>query len=348
MTELERYLRRATWGLSQPQRQAIRDELEEHVLERSCHLQAFGVPAGEAERRALAELGPPVRVCAGMNGVYRMPTLIRMTALTTLAVTLGLTSLSRSDAQIPSQLTGHTYLQSPRDALIDELEHSGATVNLSAAALRVQLPDGHALQLPITPYNVRQADGQPVLFLNSLLDQALRDNVPVRISGWDALNITLGGAVVQVKPPSGQQNFAQWYREAALGWVGPLATLPAYTGATATLTSTRPDLAGRVVVAAAIVKGADGTRQSFVAAAPVGPDGKLSLQVPAVTLTVATGAQGRGNPAQVLHTQPGQANALYLGVFSGTYRSGAVKDFAVLTSQLPKQFQPQPGHDTTF
>lgn len=100
MTDLERYLKLATWGLPRRQRDDVRSELEEHVLERAAGLQAFGVPEDEAVKRALAELGPPERVCTGMNGVYLMPKIMKLTALSTIVVTLSLAGMTSGGAQV--------------------------------------------------------------------------------------------------------------------------------------------------------------------------------------------------------------------------------------------------------
>lgn len=99
-TDLDRYLRRATWGLWGAQRQQVRDELEEHLLERASGLQVLGLGEHEAMTRALRELGPPERISSGMTGVYAMPTLIKTSALSALLLTLGFGALTDSGAQV--------------------------------------------------------------------------------------------------------------------------------------------------------------------------------------------------------------------------------------------------------
>jgi hypothetical protein len=73
---LTRYLRRATWGLPRPRQQQLWDELEDHLLSRAAELQGSGAAPHDALARALAEVGSPLRVCAGMTQVYAMPKLI--------------------------------------------------------------------------------------------------------------------------------------------------------------------------------------------------------------------------------------------------------------------------------
>lgn len=73
---LERYLRRATAGLPPAKRQEVWDELEEHVYARAEQLEWQGASPTQALSRALAELGPPLRVSAALNGVHNMPKMI--------------------------------------------------------------------------------------------------------------------------------------------------------------------------------------------------------------------------------------------------------------------------------
>ncbi|MBB6016485.1 permease prefix domain 1-containing protein [Deinococcus radiopugnans] len=97
------YLRRATWGLPREKQREVWDELEEHLLTRAAQLQACGAAPPEALARALAELGSPARVSAGMTGVYLMPKLILMAGAGALALSAALYALAggRETAQLP-------------------------------------------------------------------------------------------------------------------------------------------------------------------------------------------------------------------------------------------------------
>ncbi|CAM3864411.1 permease prefix domain 1-containing protein [Deinococcus frigens] len=88
------YLRRATWGLPRERQQEVWDELEEHLLTRAAQLQACGAAPPEALARALAELGSPTRVSAGMTGVYLMPKLILMAGADAVALSAALYALA--------------------------------------------------------------------------------------------------------------------------------------------------------------------------------------------------------------------------------------------------------------
>ncbi|WP_161884265.1 HAAS signaling domain-containing protein [Deinococcus alpinitundrae] len=70
------YLRRATWGLPKERQQEVWDELEEHLLTRAEQFQLLGASPPGALARALAELGSPARVSAGMTQVYLMPKIL--------------------------------------------------------------------------------------------------------------------------------------------------------------------------------------------------------------------------------------------------------------------------------
>ncbi|GGL20039.1 permease prefix domain 1-containing protein [Deinococcus radiotolerans] len=78
------YLRRATLGLPASRRQELWDELEDHLLTRTRHLQLLGYAPDDALTRALTELGEPGRVSLGMGRVFHsgkaLLTLVALTA----------------------------------------------------------------------------------------------------------------------------------------------------------------------------------------------------------------------------------------------------------------------------
>lgn len=92
---LAAYLRRATAGLPPAKRQEVWDELEEHVYCRAEQLEWRGAAPEQALAQALAELGPPLRVSAGMNGVHNMPKILSIGGITALIVTAGLYALAQ-------------------------------------------------------------------------------------------------------------------------------------------------------------------------------------------------------------------------------------------------------------
>lgn len=91
---LTAYLRRATWGLPEPRRQELWDELEEHVLTRADHLTLSGLSPTQAMAQAIRELGPPARVTLGMAKVYTMPKLLLAAGTLALGLSAALYALA--------------------------------------------------------------------------------------------------------------------------------------------------------------------------------------------------------------------------------------------------------------
>lgn len=94
------YLRRATFGLPRDRREEVGNELEEHILCRAEGLEFQGHSAEQALAQALREMGPPLRVSLGMNGVHNMPKLIAFGTLGMLAVSAGLYALAGGGGQV--------------------------------------------------------------------------------------------------------------------------------------------------------------------------------------------------------------------------------------------------------
>ncbi len=99
MTDLERFLRLATWSLWGAQKRTVRMELESHIAHKTWKYQTQGFSQTEALQKALVDLGQPHVISAGMTGVYTMPTLFRNTVLVGLLLSLGITTF-QSSAQV--------------------------------------------------------------------------------------------------------------------------------------------------------------------------------------------------------------------------------------------------------
>lgn len=99
MTDLERFLRLATWSLWGAQKRTVRLELESHIAHKTWKYQVRGFSQAEALQKALVDLGQPHVISAGMTGVYTMPTLFRNTVLVGLLLSLGITTF-QSSAQV--------------------------------------------------------------------------------------------------------------------------------------------------------------------------------------------------------------------------------------------------------
>ncbi|WP_027482979.1 permease prefix domain 1-containing protein [Deinococcus pimensis] len=227
MTDLERYLRRATLGLPRRQRDDVRDELEEHILERAAGLQAFGMSERDAIRHAIDDLGPPASVGIAMNGIYVLPQLLKVTALSTLVATLGLSAVTTSGAQVaaltqrpqsPTCVTTTKPLTARKaitvtstkgnvtcyvfkdvrvyrglylnlDSLEDTLRAKGVKVTTQAAKTTYLFPGATREVTPRVAFR-KGADR----YLNILdLDASFGPSgLPVRVSGWTNPTVTVG------------------------------------------------------------------------------------------------------------------------------------------------------------
>ncbi len=72
----ERYLKQATRGLWGRKQREVREELEAHLHERVMAHRIAGLSETDAVERALAELGNPREVSAGMARLYTLPTVM--------------------------------------------------------------------------------------------------------------------------------------------------------------------------------------------------------------------------------------------------------------------------------
>jgi hypothetical protein len=100
MTDLERYLRLATWGLWGEHRRTVRMELEAHVRMKAWKYEFHGLSEPEAITRTLTELGAPSAISVGMSEVYTMPYVFRNTLLAAILMTLGVGNLTAGVAQV--------------------------------------------------------------------------------------------------------------------------------------------------------------------------------------------------------------------------------------------------------
>lgn len=231
---LQLYLRRATSGLPPVQRQAVWDELEEHVLERAAHLEVQGTPPAEALDRALRELGPLLRISAGMNGVYNMPKLVMLGTAALLAVSGALYALAGGAGEKTITLSvledapatrcvqiGKAALSLPvvsKDKYFtcyqdDSRRQRGVFVSLSTVQTALQAVGGKVETLPDGRIKLSDQAGNstsgPVQFkvgvegyisaaslLSTLIN--MHNTQPMTVSGFDRPSLNLSGTVVRL------------------------------------------------------------------------------------------------------------------------------------------------------
>ncbi len=77
MSDLERYLRRATRGLPAQQQRAVQAELRANLHQLTLDHQVRGATPEEALERALRDFGPAASLQRGLHQVHTVPTVLR-------------------------------------------------------------------------------------------------------------------------------------------------------------------------------------------------------------------------------------------------------------------------------
>jgi hypothetical protein len=85
MTDLKKFLRASTRGLWGRERQTVKRELESHIRHRANRYEVSGSSHNDAIKLAIADLGAPREISAGMHSAYTIPNTIRACVI---AVTL--------------------------------------------------------------------------------------------------------------------------------------------------------------------------------------------------------------------------------------------------------------------
>ena len=222
MNPLERYLSRATRGLWGRRRAEARQELASHVFERARQLMAGGMCESEAERQVLAELGAPEAVSRGLTSVHTLPVAAPALAL---ALLVGGAGLLATQAAAQVRVSVPVYSD---DAVVDPTVVYVSVQTLRAAFAKAGVTMTGPLDQPtlrakglrtITlrlgymgqgTYDARQRgdlyDGfnfttqqyQPYLNVVSLAGLAAEQGWPVKLSGWDKPELTIGPALLEL------------------------------------------------------------------------------------------------------------------------------------------------------
>jgi hypothetical protein len=160
-TPLERYLKRATFGLSEPRRQAIWDELEEHILTRQDGYCLLGHDPETALQLAIRELGPALKLSAGMNRVHNLAGIVAAA----LGLTLALGAAAYAVAQQPD------YVFTVKDN-VPARSHCGIYDNPAQARRDNSFGKNQVTQIGEMTCVVYGEFGRPVRY-GSLLDVSL-------------------------------------------------------------------------------------------------------------------------------------------------------------------------------
>jgi hypothetical protein len=222
MTDLERFLRLATWSLWGAQKRTVRMELESHIAHKTWKYQMLGFSESEALQKALIDLGQPHVISAGMTGVYTMPTLFRNTILVGLLLSLGLATL-QSSAQVdatnrlpiaPCLESTNSVVRSGEDSFLcdhpytfflsleqlkTDLEPKGVKFeNTDPKNLYLNFPQGKPVSVTRSDYSYEFDNKKFELskeFVEAsyfLTDDLPKSELPVTLSGWDKIVVGVG------------------------------------------------------------------------------------------------------------------------------------------------------------
>lgn len=212
--EVERYLRRATRGVWGRRRLEVQEELAAHLEGRVTAHRIAGLSEHDATQKALAELGSPRMVSAGMAQLYTLPTVAMSGTVLAAACVLVATVLPKGLAQ--PAVIGSFYWPSPTctaalrtdsvlgaykvcreldnnlwldpQAFTETLEAQGVSVQRGEDVVTLGFPDTPPLRVPL---------GGPLLIFSELGENAGESEdvpaVPGALSLWDVLR-TAGGS----------------------------------------------------------------------------------------------------------------------------------------------------------
>lgn len=212
--EAERYLRRATRGLWGKRRQEVREELAAHLEGRVTAYQIAGLSEHDATERALAELGSPQHVSAGMTRLYTLPTVMG-SSLAVAALCLSVLAFWPSSLAQPAVI-GSFYWPSPEctaalrtdsilgafrvcrkvnttlwldpQALVRTLEAQGVRVRRKAGTLTLTFPGGEYVGVPTGGYTVTLFEGISIDIDNFEIEGAEEISaMPGSVSLWNLL-----------------------------------------------------------------------------------------------------------------------------------------------------------------
>lgn len=204
MSELDRYLRRATRGLWGRRRQEVWAELEANLGLRVRELQVAGLSEAAAAQKALEEIGEPRIVQEGMTRLYTFPKMARaslLAAMLALALT-GLLSVLQGQAQVGLGVF-KIHLAYRQGSHLKPASVWVETKDLVPLQLRPgeEQPDaltlqvgGKTLAVPVNTVEGGPWNGRRFVDLVRLAQLAEQAGVRVRLEGWEKPSLVLGSA----------------------------------------------------------------------------------------------------------------------------------------------------------
>jgi len=174
MNETERYLRRATHGLSGQARRDAQLELRGAIEDKIWRLTLLGLPEAEATQAALRDLGNPHTIARGLTRVHTVPRAALAAVLAGVATLLGVQAL----AQVPVVQAARD--PSDRFCVYDEAVLKEMTPARQAALLAQLARPGGRAQLEADCRATSPAPRTVLLRLSDLIAALVRGNIGVR------------------------------------------------------------------------------------------------------------------------------------------------------------------------
>ncbi|MVN88495.1 hypothetical protein GO986_17270 [Deinococcus sp. HMF7620] len=204
MTHTERYLRAATRGLWGKERRTLHTELKGHIEVRIQELRLAGLSEEDAEGQALRELGGAAEVRTGMFGVHTLPRLGKGGLLGLMAVTLLVSTLPHSQAQVssifstPGRYAPAAYVDFAQLQL--ELQKAGGKLTGTAAQPMVTLPGTPHSPSPVhTGPGLLRQEGRTYIPASAIMAALANTGADVQLRGWLNPTIQAGQTVIRLQ-----------------------------------------------------------------------------------------------------------------------------------------------------
>jgi hypothetical protein len=194
MSNLEQYLKNATRGLWGKRKLEVREELENHVLEKAHKLELQGFNRTDAIQTVLEQIGPANIVSRGMIGVHTMPSFLRSTALIASLCIGVIATIPSSIAQVVTlsnlmEKRGFAdYIWLNLSSLNTTLKQTGVAIKTEKNGYRLTFPEGGTALVQATSTRNGQGYLSAMEFIHALESTKLNIN----ISGYDNPKISIG------------------------------------------------------------------------------------------------------------------------------------------------------------
>lgn len=241
---VERYLKRATYGLWGCRRREVMEELEVHILERVKAYRLRRLSEEEALARALAELGEPAAISAGMLRLHVLPKVLGVGTLAAIILSVALTTfvsslaqelpvlyrwpspscLAEAEATLPERCrSGMPWISI--SSLKEVLEPQGVEMRQREESLELDFPGGRTVWMKLAERwftlaedGIRASPDEPPSsdYVNAwtfVQDVARQSGLIMKVEGWTNPTVRVGEASFTVgtrqEPVEGYNLYSQ-------------------------------------------------------------------------------------------------------------------------------------------